>query len=245
MAHQLSARLRRGIGRARLQRGVLRRRLPGGNVAVDLVGAHLEQSQPIGPGRFQQRHDADHVRPGKCPGIEQRAIDVRFGGEVDDGVDVRGDLPDEIGIGDVALNEAEAWIVAHLVQIRQVPGIGQQVETKDLVVGLLAQHVPHVGGTDESGGAGDQNAHVYYPPTDARPLAPRQELGREHRNILPHGLAPIPKRDPQCRRAQIAQRTVGRASRRQRKPLQKRLGRDRPSPAPDRTRRASRSRAPA
>jgi hypothetical protein len=124
-------------------------------MAVDLIGTDLEQSQAIGSGGIQQGHDADHVRPGKCPGIEQRAINVRFGGEVDNRVDIPSDLPDQISIGNVALNKAEPSIVAHVVQVRQIPGVGQQVEAKDFVEGLFMQHVPHVRGTNESSGASD------------------------------------------------------------------------------------------
>jgi hypothetical protein len=89
---------------------------------------------------------------------------MRLGGEVDDGIDISGNLPDEIDVGDVALNEAESRVVTHLVQICQIPGIGQEIETKHLIVGPLVEHVPHVGGTDKTGGAGNQNAHSYSPP---------------------------------------------------------------------------------
>src|SRR4051794_24725626 len=133
-------------------------------MAVDLIGADLEQSQVVGASRFQEGHDADHVRPGKCRRVEQRAIDVRFGGKVDDRVDILRDLPDQIGIGNVALNEAESSIIAHVVQIRWVTRISQQVETEHLVIRLLAEYVSHVGGTDESSGAGDQNTHAHSPP---------------------------------------------------------------------------------
>jgi hypothetical protein len=68
-------------------------------------------------------------------------------------------LLDKLRIGDVALNEVEPRIVTHLIKVRHVSGVGQQVEAKHLISGLLVQDVPHVCGTDETGGAGDQNTH--------------------------------------------------------------------------------------
>src|SRR5215213_2034032 len=62
------------------------------------------------------------------------------------------------------MNEAEPVIITHPVQIRHIPGIGQQIETKHLVVGLPMEHMPHVRGTDKTGGASDQDSHGYSPP---------------------------------------------------------------------------------
>src|ERR687897_931169 len=104
---------------------------------------------------------------------------MRLSGEVDDGIDIHGKLPDEIGVGDVTLHEAEPRVVAHLIQIRHIPGIGKEVETKHLMVAVLVEHVPHVGGTDETGGAGNENAHSYSPPpTPARSRSARSSAAR-------------------------------------------------------------------
>ena len=51
--------------------------------------------------------DADHAGPEERLGVEDAPVDVRLGGEVDDGVDVGDERPDDLGIGDVALDEPE------------------------------------------------------------------------------------------------------------------------------------------
>ena len=80
------------------------------------------------------------------------------------GVDVLGQVPRQFAVGDIALHEAEAPVGAHLFQVRQVAGVGQQIECDHLIVGRRCQHVTHVCRSDESGGAGNEDAHELQPP---------------------------------------------------------------------------------
>jgi hypothetical protein len=41
--------------------------------------------------------DPDHARPQERLGVEDAPVDVRFGGEVDDGVGLGDERPDDVG----------------------------------------------------------------------------------------------------------------------------------------------------
>ena len=75
---------------------------------------------------------ADDARAQECVGVEDRAIDVRFGGEIDNGVGVADQRADGRGIGDVAEDELEAVSQAAVSldggQVQAVAGVGQLVE---------------------------------------------------------------------------------------------------------------------
>ena len=94
--------------------------------------------------------------------IEDRAVDVRFGGEVDDRVGLGDERPDDGRIGDVAANEAQALghlrVVADRREVRLVAGVGQLVEDGDPRPVAARQDVADVARPDEPGAAGDQQA---------------------------------------------------------------------------------------
>jgi hypothetical protein len=90
-------------------------------------------------------------------------VDMAFGGKIDDGTrpvfgNQGGDRP---GIGDVALHQAVARIVAQCGQIVRVAGVGQGVQGHH---GLVAarQPVEYEVGADETGSAGDQDRHASF-----------------------------------------------------------------------------------
>jgi hypothetical protein len=80
--------------------------------AVDLVGRDLEVATGSAAGarradRLEQDVDADDAGPDERLRVEDRAVDVRLGGEVHDGVGVGDERADDVAVGDVALDEAE------------------------------------------------------------------------------------------------------------------------------------------
>ena len=73
-------------------------------------------------------------------GIQDGAVDVRLGREVDDRVGLGDERPDDVRVGDVALDEAEAGGLLRIGpdrgEVGLVAGVGQLVEDRD--VGAVA-----------------------------------------------------------------------------------------------------------
>ncbi len=92
--------------------------------------------------------------------IEDRAVDVRLGGEVDDRVGAVDQRPDDGRVGDVAADEAEPRgllrVVADRGEVGLVAGVGQLVEDGDLGAVAAGQDVADVARADEPGTAGDE-----------------------------------------------------------------------------------------
>jgi hypothetical protein len=91
--------------------------------------------------------DADHPGPEERRGIEDAAIDVRLGGEVDDRVGVSHERSDEVPIGNVALDEAEPHrqlrVGLDRGEVGPVAGVGQLVDDGDPGAIAPRQHVSH------------------------------------------------------------------------------------------------------
>src|SRR6202022_3123520 len=82
---RVAANLARGIGAARRQ-AVLLAAPPFLDMPVDLVGAHLQKALlMVFQGGLQQDVGAVDIRLHEGAGVEQGAVDVGLGGEVDDG----------------------------------------------------------------------------------------------------------------------------------------------------------------
>ena len=90
----------------------------------------------------------------KSAGLEDRAVDVRLGGEVDDRLDALARARDHLGVGDVTLVE----LVPDALEVGRVPGVGELVEHDDVLARL--GEPPHEVAADEPGAAGDQDPHV-------------------------------------------------------------------------------------
>ena len=167
---QLAGGLRRRVGRARRQ-GI---GLDGAALLdrpVDLVGGDLEEARsrcPLaapGPLRLaaqglQQDVDAVHAGAQEGGRLQDRAVDVALGGEVDDGVGGRGKGRDGGRVGDVAVDEREAGrhlgVGLHVAEVRPVARVGQLVEDGDPGPVAAAQDVADEAAPDEPGAAGDQ-----------------------------------------------------------------------------------------
>ena len=127
--------------------------------AVDL--ARGDEHEPFDgglPDRVEQDLRALDVGRHELGGaLDDRLLDVGLGGGVDDHVDARDELPDEVRVADVAVDEREARMADQVGEVLEVPCIGQRVERDDVVLGVLEQ-VPDEVRRDEPGSAGDEDA---------------------------------------------------------------------------------------
>lgn len=108
-------------------------------------------------GGVQQVHRTDHVGHHKSAGIADRTVDMRFRSQMDHPVGpvFFEDLQYMPGIGDVGFNEGVIRPVLDILQVLQVPGIGQRIQIDDLITGIFGNKLSHNMGTDKSGSAGD------------------------------------------------------------------------------------------
>ena len=81
------------------------------------------------PRVVEQHLRAEHVGEDELGRAEDRAVDVRLGGEVDDRVAAGGRARDGLRVGDVALVE----LVLDALEVRPVAGVGELVEHDDLL----------------------------------------------------------------------------------------------------------------
>ena len=108
-AEQVGRGLAGGVGGVGLQRGLLAEAAVGAERAVDLVGGDLQEAADAAIHRRpQQHHRSQDVGVEEGRRLFDRAVDVRFRGEVDDGVgaEVVHQAGDCRRVGDVAFLEA-------------------------------------------------------------------------------------------------------------------------------------------
>ena len=192
---QLPGGLGGGIRRAWRQRRVLGR-VADIDGAVDLVRRDLQVARPMGrrERRVQQHVDADDPGPQERLGIQDGAVHVRLGGEVDDRVRLGDERCDQVRVRDVALDEPQAVgrgrIRAHRVQVRFVARVGELVEDRDGRPVPSRQDVADVARADEPGPARDQQPpegavrHAIVSPPAGRRVA-RGDRRRRRRPPVP------------------------------------------------------------
>jgi hypothetical protein len=113
-------------------------------------------------GGFEQNVDAVEVGRGGRVRVEDGAVVVAFGGEVDDGVAVAGQIVHDNRVLDAPLEKLKVGVVPEVVEVVQVARVGQGVEGENAIVGIFVQHVADKIGADEPGGAGDEKSlHVF------------------------------------------------------------------------------------
>ena len=157
-------RLRRVVRRARVvgrglgeRAGVVER-----EVAVDLARRHVVEAHHASlAGSLQQRLRAQDVGAEEASRVEHGETVVRLGGEVDDHVDR---LPlqhrsHDVGVADVCLHERDPGF--DVGEVRAIPRVREQVEGDHVIGRVRAGPVTHEVRTDESRGAGDQDAHAH------------------------------------------------------------------------------------
>ena len=140
-----------GVGIARAQPVALARLAAVREVAVDLVGADLEEAGHAVLARgLQQHEDAVNVGADEAARIVERAVDVAVGGEVDDRVAARHRGVDCPLVGDVGLHEGEARVARQVGEVGRVAGVGQLVHHHDPVLRVLLQQYVDIIGADEA-----------------------------------------------------------------------------------------------
>ena len=115
---------------------------------------------------FEQRERAAEIGANHRLRREDAAVDVRFGGEVHDGIRLffANGCSTTIGVADVAVHKAVALIAIDRRQILQIPGVGQLVEIDDVEIGIRDHHA-HKRRADETGATGYQNFHEKIDPS--------------------------------------------------------------------------------
>ncbi len=138
-------------------------------LAIDLVGRHVQEAEPvarvrrqpgpIGKCRFQERRGADHVRGHEGAGPVDRAVDMGFRREVNDGTWlVLGEDRAHPGrVADIGLDKAMLGAVPHRCKIFKAAGIGQLVDGDD-ALSVLHQGA-HQRRSDEARPACDDDRH--------------------------------------------------------------------------------------
>ena len=92
------------------------------------------------------------------PASQDRPIDVRLGGEVDDVVGGLDQRRGDGGVGDVAVDEGVPRVVDRRSRRFSQPArVGQLVERRDVPVGVRGDRVADEVAADEPGAAGDED----------------------------------------------------------------------------------------
>ena len=131
----------------------------GGDVVEALALIAFGKRLPIVARRLQETEGAHHIGAGERHRIFDGTIDVTFGGEVDDAVDVFLFEQTTHGgvVADVETGELIVRRVFHVGEIGQVAGVGEHVEADDVVVGIFANKTAYDVVADETGAAGDDD----------------------------------------------------------------------------------------
>jgi hypothetical protein len=126
---------------------------------VDLARGEEDEAvdRPAADGVEEHLRPLDVRRHELAAALLDRLLHVRLGSRVDDHVDVRDDLGDEVGISDVTVDEGEALVPDYIGEVVHVARVRERVEGDDLV-GRRGEQVAHEIRRDEPGAAGDENA---------------------------------------------------------------------------------------
>jgi hypothetical protein len=142
------------------------RRVVRAEAAEDLVGRDVDeakarralgrQARPIAADRFEQAIAADDIGVDERGRVEDRAVDVRLGREMDDrlGLVEVEQARDQLMVTDVAVDEGVRGVVGDGGEIAEIAGVGQRVEIDDARAARdLGEHEVRA---DEAGAAGDE-----------------------------------------------------------------------------------------
>ena len=112
----------------------------------------------VGPHCFKQAEGTDDVGLDEVFRAVDAAVDVRFGGKIDNGAGlVLGEqFGDEVEVADVTLDEGVARVSLERGEVFEVAGVGQRIEVDDGLVGM-GQPVEDEVAADEAGAACDED----------------------------------------------------------------------------------------
>ena len=87
----------------------------------------MQKSVDVMPHRGVEQHlHAFDIGMNEGPAVDQAAIDMAFGGEVDNGVAPLHGCVHDVHIGNVTMNESD--VIRQFVQVGHITAVGQQVE---------------------------------------------------------------------------------------------------------------------
>ena len=111
-------------------------------------------------GGFKQNVRAIHIRLDKGIGCEQRSIDVRLGRKVYDRVNISiaNRCIHNFSITNIPTHKTvtRLELFADVDQVIQIAGIGQFIENRHVIIGMVLQNIPNVIRSYEAGSASDQ-----------------------------------------------------------------------------------------
>ena len=148
--------------------GLGKGRIVGAEGAVHFVGADVVEAEgglgvgleraPVAAGGFEQGEGAVYVGADEVAGAVNRAIDVAFGGKVDDGAGaVLGQQAvDQLAVADVALHKDVARVALERGEVLQVARVGEGIQIDHRLV-AHAKPVEYEVCTDKAGAAGYEN----------------------------------------------------------------------------------------
>ena len=114
-------------------------------------------------GAIEQLTGADHVGVDEVLRRISAAIDVGFGGEINDRVELvfGHELIHLIGIGDIGLEEFVTITVflGHAFEVGEVAGVGQNIDIREVSRLVMSQNVANKVAANETAAARYQNAH--------------------------------------------------------------------------------------
>ncbi|MNV65932.1 hypothetical protein D3C71_1586560 [compost metagenome] len=120
------------------------------------------QSVPVRAHGFQQLEGADNVGLDEFARAVDRAVHMRFGGEVEDGARfVLGEqAADEFKVADVALHELVRGIAFQRRKVVGIARVGELIQRHDGFAAFL-EPIEYEIGADKTRSAGDNNTHSY------------------------------------------------------------------------------------
>ena len=132
------------------------RRVVQGQVAVDLVGAHVVVADAVLPHGLQQAEGALDVGAKERLGVRDGVVVVGLGRVVHDGVVARDQAVQQAGVADVAHDELDA-VGRQSRDVLGVARVGELVEHGHVHVRVVVHHVAHEVAADEAAAARDDD----------------------------------------------------------------------------------------
>ena len=135
------------------------------NMVEALALVLLGEAFPIELRGLQQAQSSHHVRLRESERVLDGAIDMAFGSEVDDAIDlfVLHELVERVKVADVHFHELIVRLAFDVLEVREVARIGQLVKIDNLVFRILVHEKANYVATNEACAAGNDNCffHVF------------------------------------------------------------------------------------
>ena len=80
---------------------------------------------------FEEDERPENVGQDELARVDDRAVDVRLGGEMEDALDAAENAADELLAADIPVDEFMARVAGDVGQVVEIAGLGQRVEVDD------------------------------------------------------------------------------------------------------------------